>query len=377
MKRATLAAVAVAVLAAVHAPTAASADPTRDGTASAFGASVSITDQNVTTQPEVKSTQAEEDASETVIGIPGAPLAVSGTLTASAAVHADGDIASGLLQNKQAAAGPYNARGFGEIEGAQVLLDSVGEGVSLLRADAIRAEAVAVCAGETVTYDAQSEIINLQIGGEDVPLNAPLQDLIDGISEVLTTSGLNQVVDIQRNVVTKTAEGASVDALRVTVLSAAGDNPLGTVVLGHAEVSGVVCGAAATPPECSDDVDNADAEDTLADEDDPGCHTDGDPGNPDSYDPTDDDETDAPTDKPECSDGVDNADSEDTLADEADPGCHTDGDPDNPDSYDPTDDDESNGGLPRTGGTDLLGPAMLLGLGAVAARRFFRGALAS
>jgi hypothetical protein len=47
--------------------------------------------------------------------------------------------------------------------------------------------------------------------------------------------------------------------------------------------------------------------------------------------------------KPECSDGVDNADAEDTLADTADPGCHTDGNAGNPSSYDPLDPDESNG----------------------------------
>ena len=44
-------------------------------------------------------------------------------------------------------------------------------------------------------------------------------------------------------------------------------------------------------PQCSDDIDNEDVDD-LADELDPGCHTDGDPDNPDSYDPNDDDETD-------------------------------------------------------------------------------------
>ena len=93
-------------------------------------------------------------------------------------------------------------------------------------------------------------------------------------------------------------------------------------------------------PECADDRDNADPEDTLADADDPGCHSDGDPDNPDSYTPLDNDETN-PAPDTECSDGVDNDDPEDTVADEDDPGCHTDGDPGNPDSYDPDDDDET------------------------------------
>ena len=43
----------------------------------------------------------------------------------------------------------------------------------------------------------------------------------------------------------------------------------------------------------------------------------------------------------ECNDGVDNADPEDTLADANDPGCHTDGDPNDGDvTYDPLDDNE-------------------------------------
>src|SRR3989344_4804105 len=48
------------------------------------------------------------------------------------------------------------------------------------------------------------------------------------------------------------------------------------------------------PPQCSDGIDNADPEDTLADTNDPGCHTDGNPGNPGSYNPNDNDETNAP-----------------------------------------------------------------------------------
>lgn len=47
----------------------------------------------------------------------------------------------------------------------------------------------------------------------------------------------------------------------------------------------------------------------------------------------------------ECNDGVDNGDSEDSLIDEQDPGCHTDGDPtdvDKPTSYDPKKTTETN-----------------------------------
>jgi hypothetical protein len=75
-------------------------------------------------------------------------------------------------------------------------------------------------------------------------------------------------------------------------------------------------------PECSDDQDNADPEDTLVDEDDPGCHTDGNPDNPNSYDPDDDDETntgEGPAGDETCSDGIDN--DGDGLIDGDDPDC--------------------------------------------------------
>ena len=45
---------------------------------------------------------------------------------------------------------------------------------------------------------------------------------------------------------------------------------------------------------------------------------------------------------PECSDNIDNVDPEDSLIDEFDPGCHSDGNPNNPGSYDPNDNDETN-----------------------------------
>ncbi len=89
---------------------------------------------------------------------------------------------------------------------------------------------------------------------------------------------------------------------------------------------------------CSDTLDNDN--DNLTDSQDPGCHTDGNPNNPNSYDPTDNNEFNQQV--PQCSDGVDNADPEDTLVDIYDPGCHTDGNPNNPNSYSPNDNNEQN-----------------------------------
>ena len=173
------------------------------------------------------------------------------------------------------------------IEGAEVLLDTVGEGVSLLSAAAIRSEAAVVC-GATNSYTANSEIIDLNIGGEDIPLNAPLTDLIDAISGALTDSGLNAVADVQRNVVTQIPGGGiGVDALVVTVLAAIGETPLAQVRLAHAEVTAAAC----TPlPQCSDTADNDG--DGKIDATDPGCHSDGNASNPATYVASDNDEAD-------------------------------------------------------------------------------------
>lgn len=279
----------LALIAATAAP--AAADPVGTGEASAFGATATLAGQElIPPTPLAESDLASEDASETLVDIPAEPLAISGTLNADAAVHAQSDIASELAAVTQAVEGPYNASGVALIEGAEVLVDSLPGEVSLVTADVIRAEAVAVCRGGTVEYAANSEIVNLNVGGTDLPLNAPVQDLLDAVGEILEETTLDQVVDIQRNVITESADGIAVDALVVTLLAAAGEDPLAQVRLGHAEVGGVTCGAIT---QCNDGVDNEDPEDELADAADPGCHRDGDANNPATYDPADDSELDA------------------------------------------------------------------------------------
>ena len=371
--------IAMVAAASMWAPSA-SADPVGAGTASAFGGTLTITDQEVlppTPTAEVAAPPFGDDVDETVVAIPAEPLAVSGTLIARAAVHQASDLPSQLEQPaaQHELEGPYNARAVGQVEDAEVLVDAVAEGVPVLEADLIRGEAVAVCRAGTVDYAASSEVVNLVIGGED-PLSGPLNDLVNQISEGLNASPLVDLVDIDVNVVN--ADGSSVDALVVTLLTPASDPPgLVQLRLGHAEVTGVGCGS---PPECSDTQDNDG--DGVIDAEDPGCHSDGDAGNPDSYDPNDDSES-----GPQCSDSADN--DGDGAIDAEDPGCHSDGDAGNPDSYDPLDDSEadgpgvsagggaplpSDGGgtLPSTGGGASTGIAAVLGaaaLGLAALRR--------
>jgi len=318
----------------------AGADPAQGGSAEAFAATATLADQSVIPPTPESTVDAPPfgDDSDTSIPIDADPLAVNGTLISSAKVHQASDIATALEQpaSAQAVPGPYNAQGVGQIEDLEVIVDAVSEGVPLVEADAVRGEAVAKCVGNTASYSANSEVVNLVIGGQD-PLSGPLNDLVAQISGAINDSGLADLLDIDVNVTNVTATGASVDALVITVLEAAGDPPVAQGRLGHAEVSGVTCGAGGTggPPQCSDTVDNDD--DGVIDAADPGCHSDGDADNPDTYVPSDDDETDGGG--PQCSDTVDN--DGDGVIDADDPGCHSDGDADNPDSYEPDDDDEA------------------------------------
>ncbi len=84
---------------------------------------------------------------------------------------------------------------------------------------------------------------------------------------------------------------------------------------------------------CADGIDNNN--NNLVDINDPICHTDGNPNNPDSYDPN------LPESLTRCNDKIDNDNN--GLIDIKDATCHTDGNADNPNSYDPKIDGERSG----------------------------------
>lgn len=290
-------AVSVTSLVAFGGSSTAFADTVGSGTASSFAVTADVLGTNVIppTPTAETTTPAADEVNNTVIGIPGDPLVVNGTLIARSAVHAASDLASELNQSAQPVAGPYNARAIGQIEDLSVLINEGVPGGQFISADLVRAEAVAVCRAGAVEYSANSEVVDLQIADQD-PFSGPLNDALAQITDGLAP--LADLIEVDLNVVTPTASGASVDAIVVTLLQAAADNgapgPLAKVVLGHAEVSGVNCAGAlpSTSPECSDNIDNADPEDTLVDTADPGCHHDGDATNSSSYVPSDNDETD-------------------------------------------------------------------------------------
>lgn len=361
-------AVSVASLVAFGGASTAMADPVGAGKASSFAVTADVLGTNAIPPTPTAETTAPTagEVSNTVVDIPGDPLVVNGTLIAKSAVHTESDLPSLLTQSVQSVAGPYNARAIGQIENLSVLINGSVPGGQLVSAALVRAEAVGVCRAGVAQYSANSEVVDLKIGGQD-PFSGPLNDALKQITDGLAP--LADLISVDLNVVTPSATGVSVDAIVVTLLQAAAGGgapgPLAKVVLGHAEVSGVGCAGAlaSTSPQCSDNIDNADVEDTLADAADPGCHSDGDATNAGSYVPSDDDETNAP----QCSDGVDN--DGDATIDALDPGCHEGNDLAKP--YHPEDDDEQNsvragGALPSTGGSVPTGMAAGLGMSALA-----------
>lgn len=236
----------------------AAADPIATGSASAFALQVAANGTDVIAPMPVAATTAPAagETVETVIDIPASPLAVSGTLIARSAVHEASDLASELVQSDQPLVGPYNARAIGQIEGLNVLINESIPGGELIHADVLRAEAVAVCTAGQVSYSAESEVVNLQIAGDD-SLSGPINDLVDEITAGINGSPLAQLVTVEVNVLTVTPTGAAVDALVVKLLPAgtgAEATPLVLGRFGHAEVANVGCTPAAPAPTVLDSV---------------------------------------------------------------------------------------------------------------------------
>jgi LPXTG-motif cell wall-anchored protein len=159
-----------------------------------------------------------------------------------------------------------------------------------------------------------------------------------------TISGIPAVLPIVCNADDIAGAAAVREALDVYVLQVGGTS-LAKETTASSEAFSVAPPETAGTPQCSDGVDNDG--DGVADAQDPGCHTDNNAGNPDSYRASDDDETDRAargdtggSGTPECSDDRDNDGDGKTDAD--DPGCHVNNDINQP--YNPDDDSEGSDG---------------------------------
>lgn len=239
------------------------------------------------------------------------------------------------------------------------------------------------CRGQAPQVANTSQVV--QLGGTGVGIPAP--GCANGTPD--TEGGLPGLLPIICNAEEIAGAAAVREALDVFAVQV-GTNALLKETTAAAESFSVA------PPEsgaqCSDGADNdGDGKIDIAD---PGCHTDGNAANTASFDPSDNDETDAGTGGSgagsgggggagtggsgdgggdgagtggsggdvQCADGVDN--DGDGVIDADDPGCHTDGNANNAASYDPTDDSEAGGAqnldagaLPFTG-ADVIGVAL-------------------
>lgn len=221
------------------------------------------------------------------------------------------------------------------------------------------------CRGQATETTTSSMVIGL--GGVQVPI--PAAGCADGTPDTVT--GIPAVLPIVCNAEDITGATAVREALDVYVLQVGGMS-VAKETTAASEASSVAPAEVAGTPQCSDGIDNDG--DNLIDGDDPGCHSDNNADNPDSFNPADNDESNAkpksPTTgssgngngngsgKPECSDNRDN--DGDGLVDSDDPGCHVGNDINN--AFNPNDDSEGsdgngngNGGGPAAASTTSAG----------------------
>ncbi len=337
MKKVRLAACAVALTVGGLTPVGlspAAADPASTAAASAYGLNLDAAGATVVDEAGLAESTLPPGGNvlSDLVNVPAASLLETGAARGNATTSATSNLASLLDERVQPVPGPYNARAVGQVDDLGVVLDLDGPDLDLLElallsADAVRAEAVGVCRSGQALYSGQSEVVNLESNNQPLGLDEPITDLIDTINGIIAVP-LEQVVTIDRNVVTPFAGGIAVDALVVTVLPLGGGDPLVEIRVGHAQVGGLQCGRI---PQCSDKQDNDG--DGKIDDQDPGCLND-----QGVFDPNDDDETDR------------------LPATQADTG---------------------GGELPRTGGDStapLAGGLVVLALGALTLRRRSLGA---
>ncbi len=237
-----------------------------------------------------------------------------------------GNILRAPTANAVTTLSPTQSTAFGSVNNSVANVGAV-----TLRADVVQANAAATCgANGQVALTGSSQTTGLVARVLGLPVNVPINPAPN--TTLINVLGVKVVLNEQ-----STVNGEK--TVRAIHISAPASGIDVVIAEARADFHGNPC---ASPPvtQCNDGIDNTDPEDSLIDAADPGCHTDGNPNNPGSYDPTDDNETNPPV--TQCNDGVDNTDPEDSLIDAADPGCHTDGNPNNPGSYDPTDDNETN-----------------------------------
>src|SRR3954452_6982125 len=242
MRRGTLAGVAVAVAAVLAPPALADQSaPTWNCRASAlqlFGSTPEprfeplVANGDGTTGADRPSCAADREGAPELAAPDGAPF--TGHLRAPFSVTALTP-ALGAARDQAAYAGT---------KATDVALASP-DGQLTLTATALRAEAVASCVNGVPKLDGSSTVLDLRVNGVPLPID---DSVLSQITTQFDDSPFGGVIKVLVNQKIPTADGLTVQALRIELFDAAGA-PQGVAVLGEAKVAkqGDPCAAAAPP----------------------------------------------------------------------------------------------------------------------------------
>ncbi len=231
-------------------------------------------------RPSVAASAPNGSQEDALLIIPAPPALTSATARVVAQAETESTLDATLQATMDAQKGglpkKWNARGYAVTED----LLAINETVS---ADVIESESVAACVGGKTVFGSAARIVNLTVGGQAVPIPNPSPNQV-----VFNQAGLKIVLwETNWDPATgRTTDGAATVFTNALHITAPGGVDL---IVSHSEAS-ATCAAAQDLKQCEDGRDNDG--DGVIDEDDPGCHTDGDPNNPASYRPKDDDESD-------------------------------------------------------------------------------------
>lgn len=113
----------------------------------------------------------------------------------------------------------------------------------VIEAKAIQAGAKASCVNGAPVFEGASTVVDLAVNGQRLPVN---DSVVSQITQQISGSPLGGLVRVIVNDRVQTADGLTVQAVRIELFSAAG-SPQGTIVLGEAKVSSQGACAAAQP----------------------------------------------------------------------------------------------------------------------------------
>lgn len=255
MRKLVVAMVALAIPFAGAGP--ASADPARASAASAFGITIALGGSELIPPTPAVAVQQPPDAErqeQRVLPLDVGALALNGTVNAVAGATRDSRLIPAITDRgvKRLPATGVNARGFASAENVDVLLQADSglpvelPQLSLVRADAIEAEAVATCVNNRPVFDFAFNLAEVFIGGTALGVGnllSPVINLLGPTGVLAAVITFSTPENDPANTVRVTGDRIIVDALRVRLLPLTGGNPLAEVVIGHAE--------AAMPADCA------------------------------------------------------------------------------------------------------------------------------